>query len=182
MEVGGASRDSTTTYNSTDEPLASIVTSENWKVGIYYNYCAASIGTYCYASGQGIDKNESSAIDADQDICPANWRMPTGYNYDATDRPDGAEFQKLLNKYPDIAGGDNQYTRFRNALRLPLSGHFDGGSVYNRNNTSLVWSSTFAGGGSYAASMYYLGVTTSDIGAQSSYSRSFGYSVRCIAK
>ena len=167
-------------------PTDTISTTGGYKVGIYYNYCAASAGSYCYghddvAFYDGVDK-PNTAIDAEYDICPANWRMPTGYNYDATDRPDGAEFQKLLNKYPDIAGGDNQYTRFRNALRLPLSGHFEDGSVYNRNNTSLVWSSTFASGGSYAASMYYLGVTTSDIGAQSSHPRSFGYSVRCIAK
>ena len=34
--------------NGKDEPLASTVTSENWKVGVYYNYCAASAGSYCY--------------------------------------------------------------------------------------------------------------------------------------
>ena len=47
------------------------------KVGIYYNYCAASASTYCYAMGSDVDVPDT-IIDAPQDICPANWRMPTG--------------------------------------------------------------------------------------------------------
>ncbi len=168
-----------TTYNSTDEPLASIVTSENWKVGIYYNYCAASIGTYCYASGQGIDKNESSAIDADQDICPANWRMPTGGPIGtAGTTTGGGEYQTLYNAYPAISGGDSQYTRFRKVLRLPLSGNFDNGSAGSQGYYGRFWSSTY--GDSYY--MYYLYVNTSNINPQGNSYRYRGSSIRCIAK
>ena len=47
------------------------------KVGVYYNYCAATVGTYCYLKGGNIDI-PNTFVDADQDICPINWRMPTG--------------------------------------------------------------------------------------------------------
>ena len=40
------------------------------KVGVYYNYCAASAGTYCYSSS-------SSSGNATADVCPAGWRLPT---------------------------------------------------------------------------------------------------------
>ena len=54
------------------------------KVGVLYNYCAVSAGTYCYGDGTtktnipGTDSNPSSYYDIDGDICPAGWRMPTG--------------------------------------------------------------------------------------------------------
>lgn len=159
-----------------------IVTADGYMAGIYYNYCAASAGSYCYGDGasagsSAVDK-PNTAIDAEYDICPAGWRMPTGYNYDATDRPDGAEYQKLLNKYPDITGGDNQYTRVRKALLLPLAGNVTNGTVFNSEYTAVVWSSTF----SFTNSVYYLGAADSAVGGQSSTTRDHGSSVRCIAK
>ena len=39
--------------------------------GIYYNYCAATAGTYCYS---GSDSQPETAL---SDICPANWGLPT---------------------------------------------------------------------------------------------------------
>ena len=161
-----------------DDPLASTAQAEGWKVGVYYNYCAASIGTYCYAGGSGVDTDATSAIDVKNDICPANWRMPTGYSYDATTRPDGGEYQALYNAYPAISGGDSQYTRFRKAFRLPLSGLFYNGSPGGQGSYAYVWSSTF--GVSY--SMYNLNAITSDIGPQGYSYRYYGQSVRCVAK
>ena len=40
------------------------------KVGVYYNYCAASAGSYCYDESKGTGN-------ASYDLCPAGWRMPT---------------------------------------------------------------------------------------------------------
>ena len=47
------------------------------KVGVYYNECAASAGTYCYADGAGVDI-VNTIFDAPNDVCPAGWRRPTG--------------------------------------------------------------------------------------------------------
>ena len=146
-----------------------------WKVGIYYNYCAASVSTYCYAFGEGVDTNPTSIIDVDQDICPANWRMPAG-GYDG-------EYQALYSAYQSIDGGDNRFTRFRKALRLSFSGYLNGNSTNSQGNSAYVWSSTFWSN----KSMYYLGAGTSssgysDISWQIDNNRIGGFAVRCIAK
>lgn len=41
--------------------------------GVFYNYCAASAGSYCYEAGPGFD----SGYDIQDDICPVGWKMPT---------------------------------------------------------------------------------------------------------
>ena len=41
------------------------------KTGIYYNYCAASAGSFCYGENLGSGNTV-------HDICPKGWRMPTG--------------------------------------------------------------------------------------------------------
>lgn len=159
------------------DPLASVALAQGWKVGVYYNYCAASIGTYCYASSSGVDTDVTSAIDAKNDICPAGWRMPTGGSYDATARPDGGEYQSLYNDYPDISGGDTQYIRFRKAFRLPLSGIFYI-STDLQGRSAYVWSSTFSNN----QEMYAFFADNNSAFPQEDYYRSAGRSVRCIAK
>ncbi|MBR5939156.1 hypothetical protein IKZ77_01225, partial [Candidatus Saccharibacteria bacterium] len=41
------------------------------KYGVYYNFCAATAGTYCLT-------DDASPESATQDICPFGWRLPTG--------------------------------------------------------------------------------------------------------
>ncbi len=171
-----------TAYNGRDEPLASTVTNENWKVGVYYNYCAASAGSYCYGDGTyfstALDK-PNTAIDAEYDICPSGWRMPTSSNYHTTTRPDGGEYLALYIAYSGTSGtGEgSKYANIRKALRLPLLGYFDNGSVYDQGRYGYFWSSTYNTGGI----MYRLSVTDR-IDPQSIYYRYYGYSVRCIAR
>lgn len=171
-----------TVPQGSSDPLKDLANTEQWKVGVYYNYCAASIGTYCYASDQGVDKNPNSAIDADQDICPAGWRMPTGgpIGTASTTTEGGGEYQTLANAYPSISGGDNQYTRVRKALRLPLSGIFHRGSVSNQGSSGSFWSSTYYE--SYYMCLLYVGTGMSGIDPQDFDVRYYGRSIRCIAK
>lgn len=51
--------------------------SENNSYGIYYNYCAATVGTYCYTNG---NYNSSSF-----DVCPINWNLPSLYQFTDVD-------------------------------------------------------------------------------------------------
>ncbi|MBO4813113.1 hypothetical protein J5491_03110, partial [Candidatus Saccharibacteria bacterium] len=95
----------------------------DWPVGIYYNFCAASAGSYCYdGSGQG---------DATEDICPAGWRMPSSSEYDTLY---GDHFSYEV----------DQIEIFRTALHLPLSGARHSYSYPNDGlgTKSFVWSST----------------------------------------
>ncbi|MBQ3432992.1 hypothetical protein IJG22_01695 [Candidatus Saccharibacteria bacterium] len=135
------------------------------KVGIYYNYCAASASTYCYASGSGIDVPDT-LMDAPEDICPANWRMPTS--------GDSGEYYTLAHKYGnDAANTDSlQYN-----LSTPLSGCYYSSSANYQGSNGDWWSSTY----SSSSYMYYLGVNPTsvypryDVGV-----RSFGRPMRCL--
>lgn len=160
------------------DPLVGTALIEGWKVGVYYNYCAASVGTYCYAYDSGVDTDVTSAIDVKNDICPAGWRMPTGGAISSTGTTaGGGEYQSLYNAYPAISGGDNQYTRFRKTFRLPLSGSFNISYTYGQGKDGFFWSSTYVN----TSNMNYLAATNS-ISPQHQYARYFGLSVRCIAK
>ena len=46
------------------------------RLGIEYNYCAASAGAYCY-NNDTHDYPETIT----EDICPSGWKIPTGNSY-----------------------------------------------------------------------------------------------------
>ena len=143
--INAASKDATvTSYGS-----------GSGKVGVYYNYCAASAGSYCYASYAGTGN-------ASEDLCPAGWRMPTSSS--------SGEYQALYAAYSSDA------TNFRNALSTPLSGYFNSGSAGYQGTYGYFWSSTYSAG-NY---MYLLLVNSSYVRPSSGGSRYSGYSLRCI--
>ena len=145
-----------------DDPMASTVLAGGWKVGGYYNYCAASAGSYCY--GDGTSSGTSSG-NATSSICPKGWRMPTG---------NAGETTALYNAYS--SGSPDQYTAFRTAFHLPLSGYIYNGSVSGQGLFGSWWSSRRSNN----SRMYGLDVGTSSIYPAGSYSRDRGNSLRCI--
>ena len=134
------------------------------KVGIYYNFCAASASTYCYTEESGVDLPDT-IIDAPQDICPANWRMPTGGN--------SGEYYALAQKYGNDATNTNslQYN-----LSTPLSGDYESSSVYDQGSRGYWWSSTF--GNSFG--MLGLHVELTNVLPSGGNTRSYGRSMRCL--
>jgi hypothetical protein len=137
------------------------------KVGIYYNYCAATVGTYCYASDSGVDLPNTD-IDANQDLCPANWRMPTGGN--------NGEYLALLNKYGTTQDATSPASLQYN-LSTPLSGRIFTSSAYGQDDWGYWWSSTYSDGISIC--MYDLVVNPSyvDTGCGTRFE---GHSMRCL--
>ena len=150
----------------------SLEVARTWKFGVYYNYCAASAGSYCY--GDGTNKGTSydrpdTDIDAEYDICPSGWRLPTagGSSYDGES---GAIY---------YAYGSNPES-FRIAMHAPLSGRFEfyAGRVNNQTTDGYFWSSTRSGDEySHCAWLRSYSYYASGYGA-----RWDGRSVRCIAK
>ena len=128
------------------------------KIGVYYNYCAASAGTYCYS------ESASSTGNATYDICPSGWRMPTTW-YSS-----GGEYGTLYTSY--MYDGD----LFRAALGTSLTGSFYGGSIFGRDNVARLWSSTL----DWGKNMLYLDINYSGVGAAGTATRDYGQSVRCI--
>ncbi|MBQ8156688.1 hypothetical protein IJ101_02805, partial [Candidatus Saccharibacteria bacterium] len=131
------------------------------KIGVYYNYCAVTAGSYCYGNGTSWG---TSSGDATEDICPKGWRMPTG---DST-----GEYQALYAAYSSNA------TNFKNALSTPLSGYFGYGTAGSQGDYGSFWSSTkYSDYGMYAPY-----VDSSDVSFQGYSSRGDGGSVRCLLR
>ena len=135
------------------------------KLGVYYNACAASAGSYCYTTG-----NWTANIS--EDLCPANWRLPTG-----TDG-NGSELQALYNAY------SSDLTAFYNAFSMTLSGNFRSGSgtgpvtPTQEGTYGRFWSSNGTGWGG----VYDTYATSSSFSTQSASDGYWGESIRCIAK
>lgn len=138
------------------------------KVGLYYNYCAASAGSYCYNKNTlSEDPVPDTAIDSTSDICPAGWRMPTGGAIDAN--TGAGEYQNLYSYYNNVAD-------FRTALSLSFAGVFADGSVSDNGTYGGFWTTTYQG----SNNMYYLNVSSSEANSQLDADRINGLSVRCL--
>lgn len=141
-------------------PTDATSTAGGYKIGGYYNYCAASAGSYCY--GNGTSQGTSSG-NATESICPKGWRLPTGNT--------SGEYQALYSN-----SNYNTYANYRAALHLPLSGYFDNGSPGNQGSNGSFWSSTRSSNNN----MYRLYLDTSGISPALSNGRLYGISVRCV--
>ena len=156
-------------YDSTTQATINGTTSVyQGKIGIYYNYCAASAGSYCYGNGTSYtgtptsDPDTSTLQDVKEDICPAGWRLPTSGT--------GSEFANLYIQY------SSSYTDFQTALHTPLSGYLVSGKAYYQGDSGYFWSSTW----SNTSYMRYLRVSFSSVNASYNYNRYYGFSIRCL--
>ncbi|MBR3056258.1 hypothetical protein IKG64_03115, partial [Candidatus Saccharibacteria bacterium] len=140
-------------------PTDATSTAGGYKIGGYYNYCAASAGSYCYGNGTSVGTSSGNATES---ICPKGWRLPTGNT--------SGEYQALYNN-----SNYNTYANYRAALHLPLSGFFNG-SPNNQGSYGYFWSSTRDDD----YNMYRLGLDTSGIVPTDYINRFSGYSVRCV--
>ena len=122
------------------------------KIGVYYNFCAASAGTIC---------TSSNSSNASYDICPKGWQIPNGSGYTS-----------LYSKY------SKNVTNFRNALSTPLSGYFYSGSASSQGSVGYFWTSGYYN----STQMYGLLVNSSTVAAGSRIDRAYGYSIRCVLK
>lgn len=144
----------------TDDSLSD--EAKTWKYGIYYNYCAASAGSYCNGSSASINASEAPIGNATEDICPKGWRMQT--------RDEAKRLYEGNYGYGTI-------NTYRKALRLPLSGYVssgqsDSGSVIGIGSNSGYW---FTSTRNDLSSMYYMGLNSFNSGM-----RYGGSPIRCI--
>ena len=154
-----------------DDPLKTETSNGNWKVGVYYNYCAASAGSYCYSTSNAPTNSQNGVRNIDADICPKGWHMPTGNT--------SGEYSALANAIYGSTGSTSDATaiaNYRSALRLPLSGYFGIGSASSRGSFGHWWSSTRYN----KYHMYRLYANTSNISPASSNDRPGFVSVRCV--
>ena len=159
--------------NKVQEKTSSGTEDANWLFGAYYNYCAASAGSYCYETNAGVD-DEATAIDAKEDICPKGWRLPTGGVVPSDGgQPDGGE-------YSNLNGLLGLFGNFVYRLHLPFSGvvYANNGNPGYDGSAGDYWTSTYEN----TDDMKLLAITPTAIHTNSSWNRWRGYTIRCINK
>ena len=116
-----------TTYTVADS--TTIAFAEVSRIGVYYNYCAATAGTWC------VDReyNHPEGFVSDgkvYDICPAGWRLPTG----------GAH----TGEYSELAALYDTVDDFMDALNVRLgSGMVNAvNTPWNQRGIGYYWSGT----------------------------------------
>jgi uncharacterized protein (TIGR02145 family) len=150
---------------------SSSITANNF-YGYHYNWCAATGGdpATCTASG-------TEPPNATQDICPANWRLPTG-------GPSGefawlnAKMNNVNASAPSTAGGTGYYQNWLNSGRFKgvFSGHGSGGAPNTVGTVGRLWSSTPYN----ANNVYYLSIEATTVNPANNVSRSVRTAMRCI--
>ena len=143
-----------------------------YRIGTYYNYCAATLGSYCYGSGTSAGTSATGNA-TNADICPASWKLPVG----------GAsgDFQNLYNKISNITTTPNGATdllSLQTMLSTPVSGTYYSGTACRQGTYGYFWSSTY----NSATHMYSMLVSGTAVSPQNSNARGGGSSVRCIAQ
>ncbi|MBR3169432.1 hypothetical protein IKF23_03250, partial [Candidatus Saccharibacteria bacterium] len=148
----------------------------SYKIGTYYNYCAASAGTYCYGNGTSAGTSPENSSPT-SDICPAGWHMPSDNGGDNGDyltlcsaiKGSACTGETLM----DIAAA----TSMQYQLSTPLSGRYSSGTAYRQGTLGSFWSTTYYSG----AIMQYLVVNSSGVDPQGNNGRDNGNLVRCVA-
>ena len=128
------------------------------KVGVYYNYCAASAGEIC---------SSNSTSNTSYDICPKGWRLPDG------DKNNG----DLVTLY---AAYNNKSLELLPKLSATLSGYINSrsGNILDFNAAGYFWTTT-----SYNANKSYMMEARKNwFNYASGGVRSNGLSIRCRLK
>ena len=149
----------------------------NYKIGTYYNFCAASLGSYCW--GNGASAGSSATGNATEaDICPKGWRLP----YGGASGTNSGEYQKLRDaiyaKYPSTVQSSTSPFSLQTMLSTPVSGSFYSATAFRQGAYGFFWSSSYYG----AINMYSLNVSGTGVYPQDGNGRVGGRSVRCIAQ
>ena len=139
-----------------------LATSSN-KIGVFYNTCASSAGTYCYTSTSG------PLTEIEYDICPAGWRLSTSDS-------NGGEVGVLYNSY--ASGID-----FARAFSITSTGYyfFNGpGIQYETSSLYMTQSTPASANGMYSFYGKISTSTTFTASFNTSSSRNHAQPVRCV--
>ncbi|MBR3143753.1 hypothetical protein IKF12_00930 [Candidatus Saccharibacteria bacterium] len=138
------------------------------KIGIYYNYCAATAGSYCYGNGESAG---ASLGNATSDVCPSGWRMPTG----GWDKGEYYELGIAYGLSSDQEEDDGGNTGLKYNLSTPFSG-LRGITHSSQGVEGYFWSSTRWGNDS----SYLLHTTSTYSSTRTGVNRIAGFSIRCL--
>lgn len=177
--------------DSTVETPTFIFPGTNERVGVYYNYCATSAGSYCYKDDMSRRKKLNTELDAaqseiEEDICPKGWRLPTN-----------SDFNELLNQespnHRNVKLG-NDTSAFIEAFHTSEaigSCLYDYDDYYDKdsrafhvdNYITYYWTSTLKSSNvREGASVYALNISLYNSASMGSSSVDRGFTIRCLHK
>ena len=149
---------------------------EHYHVGNYYNYT-----TTVASNNSNVAAFNVQYTNADNSICPKNWRLPIATN----DGSSTMEFGQLLFNSGITTGiSSSSYANngFKNVRKAPLwfvrSGYLSYGTLLNPASNGRYWSSTVIS----SSNAYYLYFNGNAAYPTNSGGRGDGRSVRCIAR
>lgn len=131
-----------------------------WSYGVWYNWYAASAGNGTYSVTSG---------NAAGDICPKNWRLPTGGTNGEVYRLNVAMNGGLTNS----DAGLRAYP-----VNMVYAGDHNKNSDTNRGVYARYWTATTYDAGT----AYRLGVKSNEVTPVKYYGKWDGFSVRCVAE
>ncbi len=172
--------------NLTSPAGASSTTNQyQWQsYGGYYSWASAikttEAGSTQYSNWNGSSFSTDTTATA-QGICPSGWRLPRSYAGSATNNTesDFRYLNSLINNGSwttvSTAEGSNNWRKYPN--NFVFAGYWSSSSSYDRGTDGFYWSSTVY----YSNYAYYLRFDSTSVNPASSYGKSNGFSVRCVA-
>ncbi|MBQ6409974.1 hypothetical protein IJI18_01800, partial [Candidatus Saccharibacteria bacterium] len=147
----------------------------NYKIGTYYNFCAATAGSSCYS------ETYSSYSDSIYDICPLNWRLPRSgtVDYPATNYNEFGRLYDIIqaNYSTTYATSTSPYS-LQSMLSTPVSGNYNSGTAWGLGSFGSFWAPEY-----YSSDQIYrLLITGYSVEPQAHTARNGGRSIRCIAQ
>jgi uncharacterized protein (TIGR02145 family) len=155
------------------------ITSQNF-AGNYYNWCAATAGGTASGGSNTCTPYNAMPSDATNDICPVNWRLPTGGS--------SGEFAWLNAKMNNPSAtssstssgtGYYQNWQFTGPFRGVFAGNRDGSSWVGQGGYEIFWSSSHYPGDSDNA-FFLVSGSAGYVNPDNWNYRYFGLSVRCL--
>lgn len=138
------------------------------KIGIYYNFCAITAGSYCYNS------NASGPTTTKYDICPSKWHIPTNNELKAVCAAIRGSACSGTVSMTATNASSMQYK-----LSLGLTGAIGSDALTHRQGTyHFVVAATTQN----AANIYRVYSSSAAVVFDSYEVRTAGYTVRCITK
>ena len=138
---------------------------KHMSIGNYYNWTAA------LAMNDSSNYGSTSNVDVDQSICPAGWRLPIG----GTANTGSKSFQYLWDQY---SSSFDENTMMNSPLYFSYAGYWYGNSGYVGSD-GYYWSSVVTNS-YYAYELYF--EAGGGVDPQGGYGRSYGNSIRCVAR
>ncbi len=139
---------------------------ETQKIGTYYNFQAATVGT-----GASLSTDGEQAPDS---FCPAGWQLAIGGNQNTN-----KAFKALLSSYSIANNNTGSIAGRSYPLSYLLSGYYSwsSGRLGYLGSYGYWWSNTIEGGGN----AYFLIIYEDEIFADAYNSMSGGFPLRCVS-